>query len=308
MSFRRLFFLSTAVLTGFLTAAPASLPPGTKRVLILGDSITHSGQYVTDLETYFVLQNPAKPVTFINTGLFSETVSGLSEENHAGGQFPRPSLFERLDRVLPAVKADLVFACYGMNDGIYLPLEKDRFDAFKDGMKSLHAAVEKNGAKIIHVTPPVYDGKGKNDAYEEVLTKYSAWLMDQKKTGWQVIDIHTPMTAYLKNERKKDPTFALAKDGVHPGELGHWLIAKNIILGLGGSDVSDFADLNALLATHPQGPAIHKLVGKRMAILRDAWLTKTGHKRPGVATGLPIEQAEAQAAEIETQIHSLLNP
>ena len=50
----------------------------------------------------------------------------MSEEGHAGGKFPRPDLHERLDRALPKTKPDLVFACYGMNDGIYLPLDEAR--------------------------------------------------------------------------------------------------------------------------------------------------------------------------------------
>ena len=37
-------------------------------------------------------------------------------------KIPRPDLHERLERVLTQTKPDLVFARYGMNDGIYLPL------------------------------------------------------------------------------------------------------------------------------------------------------------------------------------------
>src|SRR5829696_7424033 len=74
--------------------------PGAKRVLVLGDSITHGGQYVEYIEAYFVTRFPDRHLEFINVGLPSETVSGLSEPGHAGGQFPRPDLHERLGRVL----------------------------------------------------------------------------------------------------------------------------------------------------------------------------------------------------------------
>ena len=33
-------------------------------------------------------------------------------------------------------------------------------------------------------------------------------------------------------------------------------------------------------------------------ILRDAWLTQTGHKRPGVKGGLPVAEAEARSAAL----------
>src|SRR5215203_1563656 len=108
--------------------------PGPRRVLVLGDSITHSGQYVEFIEAYFVTRFPDRHIEFINVGLPSETVSGLSEPGHAGGQFPRPDLHERLDRVLEKTKPDTVIACYGMNDGIYLPFSAERFGAFTNGI------------------------------------------------------------------------------------------------------------------------------------------------------------------------------
>jgi hypothetical protein len=46
----------------------------------------------------------AQTPTVIDAGPPSETVSGLSEEGHAGGQFPRPDLVERLTRVLAVTK------------------------------------------------------------------------------------------------------------------------------------------------------------------------------------------------------------
>ena len=101
------------------------LPASVRRVVVLGNSITYAGTYVTFIDAYFRLHYPNQPVEFINLGLPSETVSGLSEDGHADGKFPRPDLHERLSRLLTLTKPDLVIACYGMNDGIYLPLDKD---------------------------------------------------------------------------------------------------------------------------------------------------------------------------------------
>jgi hypothetical protein len=75
---------------------------GVKRVVFLGDSITYSGAYIEDLEAVLRVRNPGLRAEFLNLGLPSETVSGLSEPGHAGGAFPRPVLNERLDRVLEA--------------------------------------------------------------------------------------------------------------------------------------------------------------------------------------------------------------
>src|SRR5882757_7566798 len=111
--------------------------PGVKRILVLGDSITYSVQYVDDLELYLFCRYPGRKFEVINVGLPSETVSGLTEDGHAGGKFPRPDLHERLDRVLAKTKPDLVLACYGMHDGIYLPLDEERYAKFRDGILKL---------------------------------------------------------------------------------------------------------------------------------------------------------------------------
>ena len=129
-----------------------------KRVVFLGDSITQAGGYVAFTTYYLEKLYPKKDFDILGLGLASETLSGLSEDGHAGGKFPRPCLFERLGRVLEKAKPEVVFACYGMNDGIYLPLDKDRFAAFQKGVTKLIEQCQKAGVKQIYlVTPPIYD-------------------------------------------------------------------------------------------------------------------------------------------------------
>src|SRR5262245_45949017 len=107
-------------------AAPSPLS-GIRRVVFLGDSITYSGQYIEFVEAYLRLKGAAPGCVFLDLGLPSETVSGLTEPGHAGGKFPRPDLHERLGRVLEQARPDLIVACYGMNDGIYYPFGAERF-------------------------------------------------------------------------------------------------------------------------------------------------------------------------------------
>ena len=45
---------------------------------------------------------------------------------------------------------------------------------------------------------------------------------------------------------------------------------------------------------------------KRQGVLKDAWLTTIGHRRPGMAQGLKLPEAQRQAHELETKIISLL--
>lgn len=279
----------------------------TKQVLFLGNSITYAGQYINYVETYFRLKHPESSIEWINLGLPSETVSGLSEEGHAGGAFPRPDLHERLSRIFEQLKPDLVFANYGMNDGIYQPLDEDRFQKYKDGINWLHQSILGIGADAILMTPPIYDPE-KGNAYANVLDNYSDWLLSKQYTdNWIVIDLHWPMRKYLEEKRALDPSYYLAKDGVHPGSTGHWLMAKEILTSLGEAELKSFEEFSDAIESFPNSNLLLELISKKQAIQRDAWLRSTQHLRPGLNEGLPMEEAQKQIAELEAQIQSLLN-
>ena len=291
------------------TTSTLSKLQGVHRIVFLGDSITYSGQYVEWIEAYYVSRFPDRHFEFLNLGLPSETVSGLSEEGHAGGQFPRPDLHERLGRVLEKTKPDFVIACYGMNDGIYLPFSEERFAKFKDGIRRLHEKVLAANAKIIHVTPPTFDEiKGGHPGYGSALDRYSDWMLDQRTKGWDVVDLHGPMNRYLAEQRQRDPNFALAGDGVHCGPVGHWIIAKQLLLHLGAKDLTNIDDPYAMMAVHRNGQPLYMLIQQRQMMTKDAWLTDVGHQRPGMNKGLPLPEAIAKAAEIEKQIRQLSAP
>ena len=300
-----------------LRAAEADFLPGVKRILFLGDSITYSGQYVDDFETFLFLRFPARQFEVINVGLPSETVSGLSEEGHADGKFPRPDLHERLDRVLAKTKPDLIFACYGMNDGIYLPFDEGRFAKFRDGIGRLRAKAQAAGAQIIHLTPPTFhplSARNKPGAdgqppaktlggYNEVLDRYAAWLLDQRAKGWRVIDIHGPMNAFIEEQRKTKPDFVFAGDGVHANAAGHALMAEQLIAGLAPTELDWWRRLQrSQYFPATEGKVLIDAIRKRGRILTDAWLTDIGHLRPGMAKGLSLEEAQTQAAALEKQI------
>jgi lysophospholipase L1-like esterase len=291
-----------------------------KTVLFLGDSITYGGTWVAWAETWFRITSRNFSTAFINLGLPSETVSGLSEPGHAGGAFPRPDLHERLGRALDATRPDLVIACYGMNDGIYYPFSEERAKSHYDGIQRLRAAVLAKGAAIVHLTPPSFDPlplKGRTlpagrdtypspyEGYDDVLAKYSEWLLARRADGWIVGDIHGPMVRHLVAQRKSKPDYTLAGDGVHPGPTGHWIMCREFLRLWGATPaLLESESPDALLTSHPKGREIADLVTRRQNLLRDSWLTKVGHKRPGMAQGKPPEAIAAEVDSLLDRIRS----
>jgi pimeloyl-ACP methyl ester carboxylesterase/lysophospholipase L1-like esterase len=283
--------ISGLTLLLFLLAS-LSLWASDARVAFLGDSITYDGRWPALVESALRATPQFADADVVNLGLPSETVSGLSEEGHAGGQFPRPCLHERLERVLAAFEPTLVLACYGMNDGIYLPPDQGRFTAFQDGILKLKAAVEQHGGRIVFITPPLYQpdkAAGDPAHYNAVLDGYAKWLVSQRAPGWQVVDIRPAVKQAVAQAKGANAAFVYAGDGVHPGDDGHRFIAQAVCAGL-------WPLLNLSGSPHfAEEPAL-KTLKQRQDLLRDAWLTKTRHLRPGIPVGLPLEQAREKAA------------
>ena len=267
-----------------------------KRIAFLGDSITQGGLYVGFATYYLEKLFPAQSFDIYNLGLGSETLSGLSEDGHAGGKFPRPCLFERLGRLLERVKPEIVIACYGINDGIYQPLDEARFAAFRNGVSNLVAQCRAAGVgEIILVTPPIYDATTKPGEfnYDSVMTAYAAWETTVKLPGVRVIDLHTAMRA-ARDAR----TEVFSKDRVHPGEEGHLFMARTILAGL-GIRVPD----EPLAAT--KADPLYRLVEEKRQLRWDGWMRHVGYTREKTVAPQPLGDAEARAAEIQKKIDAL---
>src|ERR1700733_7090849 len=212
--------LSSTTLCAQVRAASAL--QGVHRIVFLGDSITQAGDYVTDCECWLLAHG--FHVEILNLGLASETVSDLTPEENAphlkAFGFGRPFLSQRLDRALAVSKPDLLFACYGMNDGGSLPPDASGTQRFADAIMRLRDAAAKAGVKrVVICTPPVQDAKGdaKQQFHDENLSRYTTWLLSKRADGWDVVDIHPPMRRALDEGRAKNPAFQFAADGVHPG-------------------------------------------------------------------------------------------
>lgn len=283
------------------------LPQHVKRIVVVGDSIAYAGGYVDRFEAFLLKAYPQRKFEVLDLGVPSETVSGLSEPGHADGTFPRPNLHSRLDALLEKTRPDLMLACYGMNDGIYLPFDEARFQAFKNGMQKLHDKATVARIPIIQITPPVYDvhevGPVARAGYEGVLQRYCEWLVGKRADGWVVIDLHTPMLDAINKARETQPGFTFAPDNIHPDAAGHVVMADAIISAFAPKLAPEFiAWASSPQANSPEGLAFFKAIAARRDITQHAWLSAVGHDRPGIEAGLPLDQAEAAAARIPVTV------
>jgi lysophospholipase L1-like esterase len=271
--------------------------------LFLGDSNTYAGGYVAVLDAWLGESTPH--VKLLNLGVSSETASGLSEIDHP---FKRPCVHERLRKVLTMIRPKVVFVCYGMNDGIYDPPGRERLDAYQTGMLRLASEVRASGARLICLTPPIFESdvvarKGKfgptangryayfapYERYDEVLQQQAAWCLSNEMHADAVIDLHTALATEKQTRVAQDANFSFSQDGVHFGGMAHEIVAREILRGLGAPP--------SLLAHAPSKEAITK-ANQRMVLLRDAYLSATGKNRPGLAAGNPVWYAERLADKI----------
>lgn len=256
---------------------PLELLTTKQRILVLGDSITYSGEYVSHFATWAKLHHDMPAERFLNLGVPSETVSGLSEQGHAGGRFPRPDLHERLARVLDETKPDLILACYGINDGIYQPLDAERFAAYQAGLTRLKQLADEREIAIVFVTPPVFDAhkRPQQASYEGVMHAYANWIIAQQKQGWQVIDLHFAMQRALDAHRESEADFTWQGDGVHPNAAGHQVMAAALVRAFDADfDSAEFGS-DAFREQYAKTHSELKATQKKL-------LEATKHRRPGI--------------------------
>ena len=150
---------------------------------------------------------------------------------------PRPRGFGDLRKQLEDQKADLVFACFGMNESFagqtgLAPFRKD-LDRFIEGLKE----AKFNGAsspRLVLVSPIAHENVGGSHpdgtAHNKDLALYTAEMQKaaaRHSTGF--IDLFTPSAAWMRNAGGRRLTF----NGIHLVEYGYWAVSQMMASALG---------------------------------------------------------------------------
>ncbi len=260
------FWAMTASLFLIRIQAPLQAAEGTEfpwgqslRILFFGDSITQAGGYITDVDAFLFTRFATGNDTVINHGISSETISGTSEPDHDPR---RPNAQDRFQRDVENWEPDVLVACFGMNDGNYLPPDLAPFDTYKAGVaKLIERTMRARIPRLVLMTPPPFDpykrGSGDPNAtyygykypaidYDQTLDGFSNWLLTlNNPPDLRVIDLHTALNRHLRERRKTRVSFYLAGDAVHPNATGHLLMAATLLKGLGHIPPVATADIDA---------------------------------------------------------------
>ena len=260
---RRIVILSApvfcaAVWTCSVRAGEAFFLKDGQTVVFFGDSITENGLYVEYVDAFVRTRFPAMRLRVFNRGISSETLSGTSEADH---QPRRPCALDRFSRDVASLGPDVVVACFGMNDGNYLPFETERFARFQAGVKSLIERTNmETKATLVLLTPPPYDPYRRRVLlptatqygyqfpavdYDNTLQQYGHWMLTIAERNVSVVDLHAAMSAHLRGRREKNVSFSFQDDGIHPNATGHWLMAQTLLAAWNAPAVCDEACIDA---------------------------------------------------------------
>jgi phospholipase/lecithinase/hemolysin len=110
------------------------------------------------------------------------------------------------------------------------------------------------------------------------------------------------LDASRAERRRADPAFTFAPDGVHPGDLGHLLMARTIASGLGLSLPE--ATLEAELARIQADP-LFPLVRDRRALRSEGWLAHIGYTRGETYRAQSVQATERIATRLQTEIEQM---
>ena len=142
-------------------------------------------------------------------------------------------------------------------------------------------------------------------AYDTVLAKFADWEVSTPPKGVvAVADLHTLMADALAQRQQEDPSFHFARDGIHPNELGHLVMAMSILKKL---KIETPSETPEELLPVIQADPLFALVRQHRRGRSAGWLPYIGYTRERVVaprTG-DIAVVEAAAAEIQEQVDAI---
>ena len=218
------------------------------RVVFLGDSITEQRLYTTYVEAYALTRFPAWNLTFRNVGWGGDT-AWLRQRAHPdeGALFAAPDAAQQamvekavgtgLARDVLPLKPTVVTIDFGMNDHSYQAFREDIFKAHVRSQAELVKVLTANGARVALLTSQPIEERRPDpdqDVRNQSLRKFADGLKNvAAQQNVRFVDQFAPYMAIMMHARAaKADAFVGGGDAVHPGQVGHTIMAWAILKGL----------------------------------------------------------------------------
>ncbi|MCB1120906.1 MAG: SGNH/GDSL hydrolase family protein, partial [Verrucomicrobiae bacterium] len=195
--------------------------------VFLGDSITHRGPYSQYIETFYVTRYPERRISFMNAGISGDKAGDA---------------LARFEEDVAAFKPDYVSVMLGMNDGQYLDFSQEIFGTYREDMDKVLGRIEEIGAVPIVISPTIFDQQQytlrcqdpefrfirlhASDHYNGTMALFGAWGRERAMAEkWDYVNFWGPLNDLTVDQRKEDPQFTFVEDAIHPGPIGHAIMA-----------------------------------------------------------------------------------
>ncbi len=220
------------------------------RIVFVGNTFAERQQMFANFETMLTVELADLDLTFRNLGWSADTLTLK----------PRPRDFGTEDEHLHAQKADVIFACYGMNEAFAGPGGLDEYVAdWEEFVTKVKAArynrnradtvviskervfpgitddrKEDRPVRLVMVGPIAHERLGGKlpdpTAHNEQLARYNAAMAGiAKKHDVAFIDLYTPTMKWMAD----NPAVQLTINGIHLNAHGDWVVAHMMMNALG---------------------------------------------------------------------------
>ncbi|MDP7050485.1 MAG: HEAT repeat domain-containing protein [Verrucomicrobiota bacterium] len=216
---------------------------------------------------------PADEITRLDRPLVDQTIGNRKWGGSESLLMPRPKGFGNLHKQLKNQKADLILACFGMNESFAGESGLAKFEADLDAfVRDLQAQRfnERTPPRIVLVSPIAHEQGGQ--ARNANLAQYT-FRMKKVAAARSIpfVDLFAPTREWMAGENSKPLTF----NGIHLTEFGDWVVSHMLAEALGMSlkkgkaDAATAAlrrlvhDKNRHFSIHWRGPNAEYIHGER---------------------------------------------
>jgi lysophospholipase L1-like esterase len=222
--------LLIALLCSLARAAPPpamELKEGENRIVFIGDGMVEQAQFSGYVETRLARRFPDRKLLCFNLGWSGDDVWGSART--AG--YKNPAKFERLKKETTALKPDVIFVGYGLNESF---AGAEGLPRFVEGYEQLLATLERLTPRLVLLSPPCAEDLGRplpdqvehNRDVEQYVAAIKA-IADRRHLPF--VDLFHPLVL----AKGANPAIRLTHNGILLNEAGYWLAAQEIERQLG---------------------------------------------------------------------------